>query len=386
MNPYLLPILLKEVFIHALSCFAGMTTPGTQVAEINLQPGQARDYSVYVPVRLGSLTTAAFIDSGNNFANAISPQTMVALGISPSQLEPVPQLSVGTAAAGKWMKILGQTPRIDLQLGQHPAKFCIRPLVLQGLVHPVNICGPFLARAGINQINSKGVLRVCGKEVPMCPPQQPERASRLPQPQPAPGICILHVANALTRRQQYTPSGPLAEARLGKEAVKVTGRTHFVLPLQVRPQLPAGTLVLLQPTIRSLLGDNLILQEVQPDGSLSVLVDNLETIEQELAPDIIIGSVQEVTSAPSDLDPERSPPPATTTHEEFDALPQNEKIKWLVTHFRLDASSLLQRDSRLRKEVIRTLLKFADVISIGGYGETNLISHSHPRLDNIIII
>ena len=288
---------------------------------------------------------------------------MVALVISPSLLEPVPQLSVGTATTGKWMKILGQTPGIDLQLGQHPAKFRIRPLVLQGLVHPVNICGPFLARAGIDQIHSKGVLRVCWKEVAMCPPRQPERASQLPQPQPSPGICILHVADAPTRHQQYTPSGPLAEARLGKEAVKVTGRTRVILPLQVHPQLPAVTLILLQPTIRSLLGDNPILQEVQPDGSLSVLVDNLETIEQELAPDAPIGSVQEVTSAPSDLDPEMSPPPANTTHEEFD-----EKIKWLVTHIRLDASPLLQRDSHLRKEVIRTQLQFADVISIGGYG------------------
>ena len=47
-----------------------------------------------------------------------------------------------------------------------------------------------------------------------------------------------------------------------------------------------------------------------------------------------------------------------------------------MTHFRLNSSPLLQRDSRLRKEVIRTLLQFADVISIGGYGETNLISHA----------
>ena len=68
-----------------------MTIPGTQVAEINLQPSRAKDYSVYVPVWLGSLTTAAFINSGNTFANVISPQTMVALGISLSQLE------IGTA-------------------------------------------------------------------------------------------------------------------------------------------------------------------------------------------------------------------------------------------------------------------------------------------------
>ena len=56
--------------------------------------------------------------------------------------------------------------------------------------------------------------------------------------------------------------------------------------------------------------------------------------------------------------------------------PQSAKIKWLVAHFRLNSSPLLQRDSRLWKEVIRVLLQFADVISIGGYGETNLISHA----------
>ena len=154
----------------------------TQVAEVNLQPSQARDYSAYVPVKLGKLTTAAFIDSCNPFAYVISPQTMTALGITVSQLEPVPQLSIGTAAAGKMMKILGQAPWIDLQLGQHPAKFRIRPLVLQGLIHPVNICGPFLQQAGIDQIHSRGVLRVCGKDVPMCPPRPPGGSSRLPPP------------------------------------------------------------------------------------------------------------------------------------------------------------------------------------------------------------
>ena len=348
----------------------------TQVAEINIQPSQAKDYSAYVPVRLGSLTTAAFIDSGNTFANVISPQTMVALGISPSQLEPVPQLSVGTAAAGKRMKVLGQAPRIDLQLGEHPAKFRIRPLVLQGLVHPVNICGPFLARAGIDQIHSKGVLKVRGKEVPMCPPQPPSRASPMPQPQSSPGVCTLHVAAPSARRHQYVPVGPMSEARVGEDALRIAGRTRSILSFQLQPQLPAGALVLLQPTVKALLGDNPVLQEVQTDGRISVLVDNLETVDQELPADTLIGSVQEVKANPSDIDPETTSSPTATTHGEFDALPQRDKIKWLVKQFRLDSSPLLQRDSQLRKEVLRTLLQFADVISIGGYGETNLISHA----------
>ena len=63
-------------------------------------------------------------------------------------------------------------------------------------------------------------------------------------------------------------------------------------------------------------------------------------------------------------------------HQDFHALPQSAKIKWLVAHFCLNYSLLLQRDSHLRKEDIRALPQFTDVISIGGYGETNLISHA----------
>ena len=154
-----------------------------------------------------------------------------------------------------------------------------------------------------------------------------------------------------------------------------------MLPLQLHPPLPAGALVLLQPTTRSLLGDNPVLQKVQPDGSLAVLADNLELEDLHLEPDTIVGSVQEVTAAPTTVDTDTSPPPEATTHEEFDTLPQAAKIKWLVAQFRLDSSPLLQRDSCLRKDVIRTLLQYANVISIGGYGKTNIISHTitvHP--------
>ena len=101
-------------------------------------------------------TSTPSVDSGNTFANVISPQTMSALGIETSQLEPVPQLSV--VAPGKKMRVLGQAPRLELQFGQHPAKFRIRPLVLQGLVNPLNLCGPFLRRVGIDQLHSRGTL------------------------------------------------------------------------------------------------------------------------------------------------------------------------------------------------------------------------------------
>ena len=164
--------------------------------------------------------------------NVISLQTMTALGIEASQLELMPQLSVGTAAAGKKMKILGQAPRIKLQIGQHPAKFWIRPLVLQGLVHPLNLCGPFLQRAGIDQIHSRGVLRIQGKEVPMCSPRHTRGSPPL---QPSSEVCTLHVAATSVGKQQYTPHGPLAEARSGPETIKVAVRSRCVLPMQLHP-------------------------------------------------------------------------------------------------------------------------------------------------------
>ena len=141
-----------------------------RVAEVNTQPGRASDYSAYVPVHLERVKTAAYVDSGNTLANVISPQTMAAMGITEDRLEPVPQLFVGTAAAGKAMRVLGQAPRVELTFGSHPAKFCIRPLVLQGLVHPLNLRGAFLAHCGIDRLHSKGALQIQGKEVLMYHP------------------------------------------------------------------------------------------------------------------------------------------------------------------------------------------------------------------------
>ena len=294
---------------------------------------------------------------------------MTALGIQASQLEPIPQLSVGTTAAGKKMKILGQAPRLELQFGQHLVNFCIRPLVLQGLVHPLNLCGLFLRRVGIDQLHSKGILRIHGKEVPMCSPCSTKSLLSAPE------VCTLHVATPSTGQQQYHPYGPSVEARSGPEARRIEGRSRSVLPVRLEPPLPAGALVLLQPTARSLLGHNPVLQEVPANGSLAVLVDNLECGDVDLEPGALVGSVQEVTTTPTTIHTDNSPPPEASTHAEFDALPQDEKIKWLVTQFRLDEAPELQRDPRLRKEVIRTLLQFSDVISIGWYGKTNLIAH-----------
>ena len=129
--------------------------------------------------------------------------------------------------------------------------------------------------------------------------------------------------------------------------------------------------MLLRTTIRRPAEDVPTLQEPPPNKSLSVRDDNRRTAELHLAPKAVANRL------PSTIDPEASPSLKTTMHVEFNALPPDAEVAqpWP------DSSPLLQRDSRLQKEVIRTLLRFAYVISIGGYGKTNLLSHArtvHP--------
>ena len=242
---------------------------------------------------------------------------------------------MGTTAAGKQMKVLGQALRIDLQLRQHPAKFRIHPLVLQGLVHPVKLSIPFLARMGIDQIHS---------------------------------------------------------------------RSHAVLSLQVQTRLPAGTLVLLQPTADSLLVDDPILQEVQPDGSLLVLTDHLDftsllwtswlacsnlSLGTSSHPLSLDKGKQEVSStfpsasepmtsssSPSNAGPANSLLTSVPSmHAVFNALIQNDTVKWIVKHFCLHDSEVAQGDP-VCQGVSKTRIPFTSANLNLGNGETNLVLNS----------
>ena len=354
------------------------------VARITTHPKSPADYSAYVPVKLGPLQTVAYVDSGNTFANVISPSTLAQLGIELDQLEPVPQLSVGTAAEGTAMKILGQAPRVDLQLGDHPAKFRIRPLVLQGLVHPLNLCGPFLARAGIDQLHSKRALLVRGKEVPMCSPAQP---AALPPTIPKENVCTLQIPAP----PPDTLLVPGPNIHLARAPSRGTLAPHHqrVMSLTVRPPLATGTPVLFRPSKNAPMSPAHVLQEVKADGTLSVLMENWEGTPiswdddakmgwlQPLSPQV--GSVQDPVGEPTDDKALPIPPDEEsqeTTRDQFNRMPQQEQIKWLVKHFRLDESPILRRDPGLRQEVIQTLLEFSDVIAISSYGRTDLVSHA----------
>ena len=118
---------------------------------------------------------------------------------------------------------------------------------------------------------------------------------------------------------------------------------HPLLSLQLHSPRRTGAFVLLRTTTLHPAEDVPTLQEPPPDRGLSVRNDNPRTAELHLAPGAVVDRL------PS-LDPETSPSLKTTMHAESDALPQDAK----VAQSRLDSS--------------------VDMISIGSYGKTNLIS------------
>ena len=134
--------------------------------------------------------------------------------------------------------------------------------------------------------------------------------------------------------------------------------------------------MVLYPSEESHLGSKSVLQEVQEYSSISVLFDNWEQEEVQLDPGLHVGTVHQVNSETTNLAASNTvTAPQAKDHMEFQALPRG-KDQLVSSNFCLDSSSFLQRESLLWKEVIKMLLQYIDVVLIGGYGDTNLISHS----------
>ena len=120
------------------------------------------------PIKLNDCSSFALIDSGNIVVNAISEKFAVRLfsGRLEENLQPLEYKYIGTAEQGARMRVLGVTKRpLVLRFGGASFKFLTSPIVIRNLNTDVNISGPFLADNGIDQIHSKGSLKVKGKLV-----------------------------------------------------------------------------------------------------------------------------------------------------------------------------------------------------------------------------
>ena len=365
------------------------------VAEL-CPPTSPRPYSAYVPARLNDdFSTWAFIDSGNTFCNVMSKGLFDALGMQLDSLEPTPSIrSVGTACKGQQMKVLGQAPRLSLRFGPTKRTFVIRPLVLEGLVHPLNICGSFLQQHGIDQLHSSQSLSVDGKLVPFL------------NPPPTTGkdtVCRLAVEldngpirPALTSSPKAStlPAHPVRSVRIPP------GATRHV---QLKPVylLPTGSPVLAEicETDESRVDFThpfLGIQNISEKGTLTIPITNFtdsprvldKTVTYRVSPlegdtskpRLYENHFQKVAVTPTSkkTGDETSPPSKVAdpkSHQEFSRWPSKKKISWLVHRFRFNESRLLRSDPQLRKDVLRLLLEFQDCLSIGGYGSTTLVEH-----------
>lgn len=144
---------------------------------------ECHSYRHFVPVEMGGITCNALLDSGNTlFTNAISEKFCRKLGFSEGELIPTPYLSVGTAKRGDTLKVLGLLPKVlYMTIGGSQTKFKTQPLVIRNLSNHMNISGPFMCHAGIDQIHSSGAIRVNGKMISLLTDNEVKKASERTQ-------------------------------------------------------------------------------------------------------------------------------------------------------------------------------------------------------------
>ena len=123
-------------------------------------------YGSYVHTQVNGRNVLALIDSGNLWRSAISEEFAARLGIDCSDLRRLEIDSISTAKEGARLDVLGETPRaLQVSFGSSGKLFRFKPIVIRGLTMSVNVSGPFLQSNDIDQLHSKGMLRVAGREI-----------------------------------------------------------------------------------------------------------------------------------------------------------------------------------------------------------------------------
>ncbi|CAB4045382.1 Hypothetical predicted protein, partial [Paramuricea clavata] len=126
------------------------------------------DFKSHIPVKLNGVSQLAYLDSGNIASNAISKLCLFEIGLTLKDVIRV-RTRVGTANPKAPLDVLGKTKRkICLTIGK--STFYIQPLVIDKLAMKFNLCGPFMARHGMDQIHSTGHLKIRDELIPVVNP------------------------------------------------------------------------------------------------------------------------------------------------------------------------------------------------------------------------
>ena len=174
------------------------------------------------------------IDSGNLWRCAISKDLMAAMGLSPSDLKPIPGLTqIGTAKEGASLGVLGLVKQpLRLKFNGNDTFFSCQPVVLEGLSMPFNISGPFLKEHSIDQLHSQDALLVCGQKIPLLATQESRPAEVI-----ASAVYVSKQTVVPAFKEMWVPAS-VSEVKDGKMAPGdgiVMGHNNFAQKTDLHP-------------------------------------------------------------------------------------------------------------------------------------------------------
>ena len=312
-------------------------------------------FGSYVQTLLHGVPIKALVDSGNLWRSAISDTLAKQLGFPLQQLRELPVTTIHTAKEGTELTILGELPHaVKLQIGSCPQLFKLKPVVIQGLSMPFNISGPFLQANQIDLLNTRGCLRIQGKEVKLLTNGGQE----------------VVISSQPKEDQKDDQSKPCLAPVYVASKVKVPPYSWATFPLKVPQLLDMPGMV---ATMGHLRGDDhfMALTDLHPyrRQQVEILADGwtrgaaLNTTDEEkvIQPGTKYGLVSMM--------------PMKNDNDQVQEWTEAQKDEWLVKEFRLNENPLLQSNRRMQA-LLQVLKQYWKVYSTDGtYGKTTLLKH-----------
>jgi hypothetical protein len=139
----------------------------SHVSSVDDENKGSDSFCKYLPICINNYTCSALVDSSNIWRNAISKDFAYSqMKLNEADICPLSTKTLGTAKDGASMRVLGEvTQPLPLQLGGISTCLKTRPVIVQGLLMPFNLAGPFLKEHGIDQIHSEDCIRFQGYDV-----------------------------------------------------------------------------------------------------------------------------------------------------------------------------------------------------------------------------
>ena len=326
---------------------------------------------------LNGQSVLGLIDSGNLIVNVISEDFAKRLYGTNNLRRFVSALpgcqSIGTAKKGARLPVIGVVQKpLRLRFGGSGVTFRTRPLVIRGLSHDLNISGPYLAKNNIDQLHSKGALKVRGKLVPLFRNDHSRKIQT---------IMATHAPTnrAYVQTECVVPSGHMSAVSIRIPNVEngrfdsgpgyLTGSEQFMEKLDVHPALHS-------------------IVETDSNGRCSTTVFNSLPHEVVIPGGVYFGEYQPVCDAAGStphgylpvpklhnldgcINSMPGPDDSPLVHNETEA----QSRKWLREVFQLDQCDALESDKD-RQDAEDLLWKYNKLFSRNDeYGHTDLVVH-----------